>query len=84
MTSQFYSRTLFHPLPVVNAVSIFRNDKKYICSPRCECPVPSGQFQLFLSCGFVIIKKLLVNMVNRENICTMVDVFDKAIAAEAR
>ena len=38
--------------------------EKYICSPSRECPLPTGQFQLFLSCGFVIIKKPLVNMVN--------------------
>ena len=55
MTRPFYSYTLlFHPLPTVNAVSIFRNDKKHICSPRRECLLPTGQFQLFLSCGFVI------------------------------
>ena len=24
--------------------------KKYICSTRCECPLPTGQFQLVLSC----------------------------------
>ena len=28
----------------------FGNDKKYICSPRGECRLPTGQFQLFLSC----------------------------------
>ena len=45
-------------IPVVNALRFFRNYKKYICSPRRKCPLPTGQ--LFLSCGSVIIKKLLV------------------------
>ena len=39
MTSPFYSRTLlFHPLPVVNAASIFRNDKKVYFQSKAQMP----------------------------------------------
>ena len=39
MTGSFYSRTLFfHALPVVNVVSIFRNDKKVYLQSKVQMP----------------------------------------------
>ena len=45
-----------HFIPRSQCAQLFQNDKKYICSPRRDCPLPTGQFKLFLSCGLVIIR----------------------------
>ena len=84
MTSLFYSLTLlFHPFPVVSVISIFRNAKKYICSPRRECPLPTGLFQLFYPVRNKVYAKRggrQFSMFMSEDICAMVNVFDNAVA----
>ena len=63
---------LVHPLPVVNAVSIFRNDryrKRKVClqskarMPTANWPVPAIFILWFC-------KKLLVNLVNLVRTCS--------------
>ena len=77
MTSPFYSRTLLsHPLPVLNAVSIFRNDryryrKVYLQS---KARMPTAVLAIFILfylffLGFVIIKNCWVNIVNIVRTC---------------
>ena len=69
----------------------------YICNPRGECRLPTGQFQLFLSCDFRLPAVNIINLVRMclrthigegrqfsGNICTMVNLFDKAVAEGAR
>ena len=64
MTSPFYSRTLLFTLPQeVNALSIFGNDKKYICSPRGECRLAS--FSYF----YLVIVLPPVNIINLVGAC---------------
>ena len=58
MASPFYSRTLlFHPLPVVNAVSIFRNDKIVYLQPKARLPTANWPVSAIFIGWFVIIKK---------------------------
>ena len=103
MTSPFYSRTLlFHPLPIVNAVSIFRNDKKVYLQSKARMLTANWPVSAIFTLWICNNKKpLLINIVNlvgvhakrggtqfsmfiSENICTMVDLFDKAVAEGAR
>ena len=106
MTSPFYSPPSFStpplsslPIQVVNAVSIFRNDKiVFLQSKGCMLTAnwPLQSFSYF----YLVLVLLWVNIVNlvhmclrtnkrggrqfnmfmSENICTMVDLFDRAIA----
>ena len=105
MTSPFYSRTLhFHPLPVVNAVNIFRNDKKVYLQSKARIPTANWPVSAIFILWFCNNKKTagqyIVNLVGNkvyakrggrrfsmfisENICAMVDLFDKAVAEGAR
>ena len=111
MTSPFYSRTLLYntppspslPIQVVNAISIFRNDKiVYLqskgCMPTASWPPQSFSYLLSCDCFYCQSIQLILyiraweqirggrqfDMFMSENICTMVDLFDKAVAEGVR
>ena len=65
--------------------------------PTADCQLPTGQFQLFLSCDCSVPPVNIINLIRMclrtdigegrqfsGNICTMVNLFDKAVAEGAR
>ena len=72
MTSPFYSRTLLFtpppppPIQVVNASAFSEIIKKYICCPRSECRLPTGQSSHFY---LMIVFTAQVNIINLVRTC---------------